>query len=81
MTPISSSDILCATASYKGRTVATFTSDGFTSFADVYRAIRCAVGSVVGLVQLSVLNTSRGWRACRSLFISPAAPGVQLTLI
>jgi hypothetical protein len=35
---------------------------------------------VVGLVELSVLNTSRGWRERRSLFIKPQAPGVQLTL-
>lgn len=78
MANISSSDILCATASYHGRTIASFTSSG--SLTDVLSAVRAAVGSVVGLVELSVLNTSRGWRERRSLFIKPQAPGVQLTL-
>ena len=80
MANISSSDILCATASDHGRTIASFTSSGFSSLSDVLSAVRAAVGSVVGLVELSVLNTSRGWRERRSLFIKPQAPGVQLTL-
>lgn len=80
MTTISSSDILCATASIRGRQLATFTSSGFTSINDVLRAVRAAIGSVVGLVELTVLNTSRGWRERRSLFVRPMEPGVQLTL-
>lgn len=80
MATVSSSDILCATASFRGRQLAQFTSSGFNSFAEVLRAIRCAVGSVAGLIELSVLNTSRGWRECRSMYIAPSAPGVQLTL-
>lgn len=80
MSTISSSDILCATATLRGRRLASFTSTGFNSLAEVLRAIRCAVGSVAGLIEFSIFNTSRGWRECRSMYITPTAPGVQLTL-
>lgn len=80
MSSISSSDIVSATASYHGHTIASFTSTGFSSIGEVLSAVRSAVGSVVGLVELSLLNSSRGWRECRSLFIAPPAPGIQLTL-
>lgn len=80
MANISSSDLVCATASFHGQTIATFTSTGFSSMNDILRAIRSAAGSVVGLVEFSLLNHSKGWRECRSMFIAPPAPGVQLTL-
>ena len=80
MALISTSDIVCATACYHGRTIASFTSTGFSSLSDVIRAVRSAIGSVVGMVELSLLNNSRGWRERRSLFIAPPAAGVQLTL-
>lgn len=80
MTTISSSDILCASASFGGKTIVEFTSSGFNSLNDVLRAIRYAAGNIVGLIHLSILNTTRGWRQCRSLFITPQGPGVQLSL-
>ena len=80
MATVSSSDILCTTVSFRGRRLAQFTSSGFNSFTDVLRAVRGAVGSVVGLIELSLLKTSRGWRESRSMYIAPSAPGVQLTL-
>lgn len=80
MKSISSSDIVCATASYHGRTIATFTSTGFNSMSEVLSAVRNSVGSIVGLIDYSLLNHSKGWRQCRSMFIAPPAPGIQLTL-
>lgn len=79
MNTISSSDLVMVSASYRGRTIATIKSTGFNSFADVLRAIRQHVGSIVGLVNLRLRNASRGWLENRSVFIRPQQPGVQLT--
>ncbi len=78
---ISPEDIVMARATYRGRTIASFRSSGFTSVADVLRAVRYAAGSAVGYFQLNLRNASRGWSEDRALFIAPSAPGVQLTLM
>lgn len=79
MSTISSSDILCAEASFHGRRLVSFTSTGFGSFNDVLQAIRRSIGSVAGFITFSVFNRSRGWRECRSMYITPEPAGVQLT--
>lgn len=80
MATITINDTVCATATFEGRTIASFSSSGFTSLADVLKAVRKALGGVVGMVRLSVRNASRGWRQERSLYIAPMRPGVQLSL-
>lgn len=80
MTTISINDTVWATVTYEGRTVVSFSSSGFSSISDVLKAVRKAVGNLVGTVRLSVRNASRGWRQERSMFIAPMRPGVQLTL-
>lgn len=78
---IAPNDVMQARATYRGYTVATFSSTGFESLADVLRAVRCAAGSVVGFVTISLRNATRGWSQERALFIKPPAPGVQLHLM
>lgn len=81
MTTITPDDIVMATATFRGRTIATIHSTGFTGLNDVLRAIRYAAGSLVGLLELSLRNASRGWSESRSLFLAPLRPGTQLTLL
>ncbi|MDE6464192.1 MAG: hypothetical protein K2L16_06130 [Muribaculaceae bacterium] len=73
-------DIVMARATYRGRIVASFSSNGFNSLADVIRAVRLAAGSAVGYLNITLRNATRGWTEERALFITPAAPGVQLRL-
>lgn len=80
MTTITINDTVFATATFEGRTVAAFSASGFSSISDVLKAVRKALGGVVGMVRLSVRNASRGWRQERSMYIAPLRPGVQLTL-
>lgn len=81
MTPtVTPSDIVLASASYRGRNIASFRSFGFSSMEDIIRAVKQAVGSLSGLITLSLRNDSRGWTQSRALFIAPAAPGTQLSL-
>lgn len=80
MTTITSNDTVLTSVTFKGRTIATFRSSGFTSLADILKAARRAAGNIVGMIKLSILNTSRGWREERSMYISPIRPGIQLTL-
>ena len=79
MNTISSSDLVLVSASYRGRTIATIKSTGFSSFSDILRAIRQQFGTIVGLVNLRLRNATRGWLENRSVFIRPQQPGVQLT--
>lgn len=80
MHTIEATDIVWASATYRGRTVATFSSTGFTSLADVVRAVRLAVGTLAGSLRLTLRNASRGWTHTRSLFVAPLPAGTQLTL-
>ena len=44
MATITINDTVWATATFEGRTIASFTSSGFTSLADVLKAVRKALG-------------------------------------
>ncbi len=50
MTTISINDTVFATATFEGRTVAAFSASGFSSISDVLKAVRKALGGVVGMV-------------------------------
>ena len=80
MKTITASDMVVTSVTYCGRTIATFSSTGFNSFAEILGAVRRTVGAVVGVVRLSILKTSRGWRQERSMYVAALRPGVQLTL-
>lgn len=80
MTTITKTDTVWATAIFEGRTIASFSSSGFSSITEVLSAVRQALGDVVGVVRLRLRNASRGWRQERSIYIAPLRPGVQLSL-
>lgn len=80
MTTISSTDLIWATVTYNGRTIASFSDRGYTSISDVIRAVRSALGALGGIIDLSIRNASKGWRSRRTVFVEPIKPGVQLTL-
>ncbi len=71
MASISSTDIIQASATFEGRTVASIVSSGFASVNEVLLAVRHAAGDITGLLSLSLRNASQGWREQRSLFIMP----------
>lgn len=67
MHTIEATDIVWASATYRGRTVATFSSTGFTSLADVVRAVRLAVGTLAGASALpSATHPEAGHRHAAS---------------
>lgn len=80
MTTITSNDTVLTSVTFEGRTIATFRSTGFCSLADILKAARRAAGNIVGLIKLSILNSTRGWREERSMYVSAIRPGIQLTL-
>lgn len=77
---ISPTDTIMARATYRGLIVVNFISTGFCDLAEVLRAVRAAVGGIVGCLDLNLRNATRGWSDDRALFIAPAAPGTQLSL-
>lgn len=69
MTTVSYNDLVQASATFEGRTVASFSASGFNSINEVLLAVRRAAGGVTGLLSLSVRNATRGWREQRALFV------------
>lgn len=82
MEKISINDIIFATASIRGK-VTNFRFSGLMSMADVIRAIKNEIGSVTGLLTISLRNMTQGWSRQKSVYLSPMpvrSAGVQLTL-
>lgn len=77
---IAPADTIMARATFRGLTVASFISSGFSDIADVLRAVRAAAGSVAGSLELNLRNATRGWTENRAVFLAPAMPGTQLSL-
>lgn len=77
MATITINDIVWATATFEGRTVASFSASGYSSITEVLKAVRRSLGDIVGMVRLSLRNSSRGWREERSLYITPLKPSVS----
>lgn len=81
MSTISPSDTIMARATGTMGDSAEFSSYGFTSIAEVFAAMRYALGSVAGTFRIVVRNATQGWTEERALFFAPAPAGVQLTLM
>lgn len=73
MATITFSDHVQASATLRGRTIASISATGFNSINDVILAVRHAAAGISGLVSLSVRNATQGWRQERSLLILPLA--------
>ncbi len=72
MTSVSYTDIMQASATLEGRTVARISASGFNSISEVLQAVRRAAGDINGLLRLSVRNATQGWRQQRALLVLPA---------
>ena len=82
MEKISINDIIFATASIRCK-VTNFRFCGLMSMAEVIKAIKNEIGSVSGLLTISLRNMTQGWSRQKSVYLStvPArTPGIQLTL-
>lgn len=82
MEKISINDIVFATAEIRGSVKASLRLSGLSSIADVIRAIKHEIGSVSGILTISMRNMTQGWTQQKSLYLSPIASraGVQLSL-
>lgn len=70
MTRISSTDIICATASIAGRQLVSLRFSGVSSMTDL---IDCIIGTLrdcMGMVTLHIRNLTEGWSARHSVRIN-----------
>ncbi|MBP3536773.1 MAG: hypothetical protein J6J93_04450 [Muribaculaceae bacterium] len=72
MATVTFTDLVQASATFEGRTVARIAASGFNSINEVLLAVRHAAGGITGLLELSVRNATQGWRQERSLYIMPS---------
>lgn len=61
MATINCTDIIFATVKLRGKTLASLTLNGMTSFSDVVREVRTSIGNVAGLATLQLRNPTQGW--------------------
>lgn len=80
MATISTTDILYATVSQRGTTVATLTLSGVSSLSEIISRIKEVVKGTLGLFTLNLRNSSQGWREQRNILLKPSPKVVQLTL-
>lgn len=70
MATIKFSDTIFATVVFRGETIAMLRMNGVTSFADVLRNVRRAVGTMFGLATINLRNGSQGWQLSRTVMLS-----------
>lgn len=68
MATIHFNDHLFVTALQGGTTLASLSSTGFTSFADVLSALRNKIATVAGMVTIRLRNTSQGWNRTQAVY-------------
>ncbi|MCC8176719.1 MAG: hypothetical protein LIO91_09885 [Bacteroidales bacterium] len=79
MSKISSSDLLFATVTCGGNTLFCGRLSGLASMGEVIRFLRRSLGDAMGLMTLTLRNSSQGWTTRSVLQMAPAE-GTQLTL-
>ncbi len=81
MGTIDRSDIIYATLTQRGTTLGTYRIEGMSSKADVIRHLRSMVKNCLGIVTLSLRNSTQGWQHRQSLLWQPRqVVPVQLSL-
>ncbi len=81
MATLNASDIIFATLTQSGRTIASVRLSGMRTLSDIVRYLRNIYIDAVGLLTLSLRNPSQGWTEQRNImFGTPARREVQLTL-
>lgn len=71
MTTISTSDLIFATLSLHGSTVASMQMSGVSTLPEIIRTIRSSVSSLSGMATLSLRNGSQGWSSTHRLLFAP----------
>ena len=69
MKTITLSDIIFARATMMGREIANIRLHGISSMDDLVRRLRAELGSVFGMVTVSIRNLSQGWTQQRALIL------------
>ena len=73
--------IMASISTPDGRINRSITLSGCRSVAEVLTRIRRSLTSVLGLVNINLRNTSRGWTLRRSMLLTTPLPeGTQLSL-
>lgn len=76
---ISSSDVIFATASRGTETLAQVRFSGVNSAEEVIRRLGRILGTVQGMITVTLRNVSGGWSGRRNVYMRPAE-GCQLEL-
>lgn len=81
MATINASDIIFATVTQCGKTIASVRLSGMNTFNDIVKYLSTLLKNTAGLLTLSLRNGTQGWQQQRSIMFAtkPAAP-VQLSL-
>ncbi|MDE5744488.1 MAG: hypothetical protein K2H84_02350 [Paramuribaculum sp.] len=80
MATILTSDILYATISQRGTTIASITLSGVSSIAEIINRIKAVLKDTIGILTINLRNGSQGWRQQRNIILKPRPHAVQLTL-
>ena len=71
MTTVSYNDLVQASTTFEGHTVASFSASGFNSINGGAPCSAPCRRRCQGLLSLSVRNATRGWKEQRALFVMP----------
>lgn len=80
MATILSTDVIFATVTRRGRTIASLSLSGVTSLAQIINHIRSLVSDTMGILTLSLRNSTQGWRQERNIILKPHCRATQLSL-
>ena len=80
MASIDINDIIFASVSFHGTTLANIRLSGVTTFRDILAVIRREIGTLTGLLTISLRNMTQGWTGRHSVLMSRPHAGIQLSL-
>lgn len=69
MATIQSDDVVFATLTQRGSTLASLKLSGITSMTHLMQCVRSNVTTLKGMATLMVRNTSQGWSTTQALYI------------
>lgn len=80
MATILSTDVMFATVKQRGNILATLRLSGMSSLADIINYIKTIVKGRMGLLTLSLRNSTQGWAQERNIILEPRRVSTQLSL-
>ena len=72
MATIQYTDRIFATVTRRGRTIATLAFSGMTSLAEIIAHIKSVLKGTVGMLNVSLRNSTQGWSQERSVILTPS---------